>query len=157
MWCRWLLMGESWVIMTQKCSPLITSFDRLPALPTTSKHTLYKGKKVNTDVASEDLDDDSLAERALRGVLWFRFKINKFSLCELVQQNLKSWLETTHKEGCLKHQWTLLLHITEHMYQSTREPPTSVTNITKWMGQYWSVKIMKNIIAKVDKIIKLKT
>lgn len=94
MWCRWLLMGESWVIMTQKCSPLITSFDRLPALPTTSKHILYKGKKVNTDVASEDLDDDSLAERALRGVLWFRFKINKFSLCELVQQNLKSWLET---------------------------------------------------------------
>lgn len=88
---------------------------------------------------------------------WIRFKLNKFSLCELVQQNLKSWLETTHKEGCLKHQWTLLLHITEHMYQSTREPPTSVTNITKWMGQYWSVKIMKNIIAKVDKIIKLKT
>lgn len=88
---------------------------------------------------------------------WIRFKLNKFSLCELVQQNLKSWLETTHKEGCLKHQWTLLLHITEHMYQSTREPPTSVKDITKWMGQYWSVKIMKNIIAKVDKIIKLKT
>lgn len=60
-------MGESWVIMTQTCSPLITSFDRLPALPTISKHTLYKGKKVNTDVASEDLDDDSLAESALRG------------------------------------------------------------------------------------------
>lgn len=135
MWCLWLLMGESWVIMTQKCSPLITSFDRLPALPTTSKHTLYKGKKANTDVASEDLNDDNLAESALRGVLWFRFKINKFSLCELVQQNLKSWLETTnsHKEGCLKHQWTLLLHITEQL--STREPPTSVKDITKWMGQ----------------------
>lgn len=86
---------------------------------------------------------------------WIRFKLNKFSLCELVQQNLKSWLETTHKEGCLKHQWTLLLHITEQL--STREPPTSVKDITKWMGQYWSVKIMKNIIAKVDKIIKLKT
>lgn len=51
--------------MTQKCSPLITSSDRLPALPKTSKHTLYKGKKANTDVASEDLDDDNLAESAL--------------------------------------------------------------------------------------------
>lgn len=119
MWCRWLLMGESWVIMTQTCSPLITSFDRLPALPTTSKHTLYEGKKVNTDVASEDLDDDNLAESALRGVLWFRFKINKFSLCELVQQNLKSWLETltqrrvfeTPVDSSSTHNWT---YVPEH-------------------------------------------
>lgn len=57
------------------------------------------------------------------GVLWIKFKINIFSLCELVelvQQNLKSWLEITHshKERCLKHQWTLsTTHFSQRYYQ----------------------------------------
>lgn len=45
---------------------------------------------------------------------WIRFKLNKFSLCELVQQNLKSWLETltqrrvfeTPVDSSSTHNWT---------------------------------------------------
>lgn len=58
-------MGERWLVDCTSESLLLTSFSRVPALPTKSKCILYKGKKANTDAASEDLDDDNLAESAL--------------------------------------------------------------------------------------------